>query len=177
MKTILAVTAAALLTIGAAFADPVTLRARIETTGPAVTLGDVFENAGPAAARAFALSPAPGRTQQFSTRFIAATAAASGLEWTPPAGLDTVPVTRIAASASNAGRVQRAGAAATNTAAVRRGEMFTLVYVAPGLQLTTRARALADGAVGDTIRAVNLQSNRPVEVTVTGTGAATASAN
>lgn len=176
MKTVLAMTAAALLTIGAAFADPVTLRARIETTGPAVTLGDVFENAGPAAARAFALSPAPGRTQQFSTRFIAATAAASGLEWTPPAGMDTVPVTRVAASASNAARVQRAGAGATNTA-VRRGEMFTLVYVAPGLQLTTRARALADGAVGDTIRAVNLQSNRPVEVTVTGTGAATASAN
>lgn len=178
MRPFLAALIAAIAFSGAAFADPpVTLRERIETTGPAVTLGDVFENAGPAGSRAFALSPPPGQTQRFSARFLSAAAAASGLEWTPPEGVDTVPVTRVAVGGNaNAARVTRTSTQAADFA-VRRGEMITLVFVAPGLQLTTRARAQENGAVGQTIRAINLQSNRQVDVLITGTGAATANAN
>jgi flagella basal body P-ring formation protein FlgA len=62
----------------------------------------------------------------------------------------------------------------TGDVAVRRGEVITLVYSAPGIQLTTRARATTDGGVGDTVRLVNLQSNRTVDAVVTGVGAATA---
>ncbi|MGE0047235.1 MAG: flagella basal body P-ring formation protein FlgA [Hyphomonadaceae bacterium] len=173
----LAALAAAFALSAAAYADPpLTLRERIEVTGPAVTLGDVFENAGPAGSRAVALSPPPGQTQQFSARFLSAAAAASGLEWSPAAGVDTVPVTRLAVG-GNAGavRVTRTNAQQQDYA-VRRGEMITLVYVAPGLQLTTRARALANGAVGDTVRAINLQSNRELDVLITGTSTATANA-
>ncbi|MGE3142983.1 MAG: flagella basal body P-ring formation protein FlgA, partial [Hyphomonadaceae bacterium] len=59
---------------------------------------------------------------------------------------------------------------------IRRGDVIQLVNVAPGLQLTTRARTLGNAAIGDSVRLVNLQSNRTVEAIVTGPGAAAASA-
>lgn len=147
------------------------LRERIVAQGPAVTLGDLFENAGEAAGRAVAPSPGPGQTARFSARFVSAAAAAAGLDWTPPEGLDEIVVSRSGGRGTGAARVPGAG----EEAAIRRGDMITLVYVAPGLQLTTRARALEDGAVGEAIRAVNLQSNVTVDAVVTGPGAASAS--
>jgi flagella basal body P-ring formation protein FlgA len=65
-------------------------------------------------------------------------------------------------------------AGASGDIAVRRGEIITLVYVAPGIQLTARARAASDASVGDIVRVTNLQSNRTVEATVTGIAAASA---
>jgi flagella basal body P-ring formation protein FlgA len=57
---------------------------------------------------------------------------------------------------------------------VRRGETVTLDYAAPGVSLSMRARALEDGAVGDNVRFLNTSSNRTIEATVTGPGAARA---
>jgi len=51
---------------------------------------------------------------------------------------------------------------------VRRGDMVALVYLAPGVQLTTRARAMEDGAVGQTVRLTNPTSNRTIDAIVTG---------
>ncbi len=45
---------------------------------------------------------------------------------------------------------------------VRKGETVTLVYRRAGIELTALARALQDGAEGERIRAVNLDSERPV---------------
>jgi len=168
-------------TAGEALAQQaVTLRAAIEASGPAVTLGDFFADAGPAAGRAVAPAPTSGRTATFSPRFVQAAASAAGLDWTPPPGMTAILVTGRGGSAGAAARYQSASASAstpTGEIAVRRGDVITLVYVAPGLQLTTRARATADGGVGDTVRLVNLQSNRTVDAVVTGAGAATARAN
>lgn len=47
--------------------------------------------------------------------------------------------------------------------AVKRGDVVTLVYEAPGITLTTTARAEAAGAVGDSITLTNSQSKRRVE--------------
>jgi hypothetical protein len=157
---------------GAAHADQmVQLKPQIEINGPAVTLGDVFVNAGGMSGRAVAPAPAPGARATFSARFLAAAAAAAGLTWTPPDGMEQVTVSRPDGGA----RLQTAAFKTAPAAPViRRGETVTLVYVAPGLQLTTRAKALNDGGLGDPIRLVNLQSNKTVDAVVTGAGAASA---
>lgn len=165
----------------AAFADAeVVLRERIEARGGAVTLGDMFDGAGAASGLAVAPAPAPGMRAEVSASFVSAAAQAAGLAWTPPAGLETIVVhgralrrsPLVAASAGAGGGGEEEQAAPL---AVRRGDAVTLVYVAPGLQLTARARALDNGALGQPIRVTNLQSNRIVNAVVTGPGAASAS--
>jgi flagella basal body P-ring formation protein FlgA len=158
----------------AAFAQDVTLRPTIAASGNAITLGDLFADAGPAGARAIAPAPAAGRTATLSPRFVQAAARAAGLAWTPPDGLAAITVAGRGAETAGVARFERT-AASTGDIAVRRGEIVTLVYVAPGMQLTARARATEDAGVGAVTRLVNLQSNRSVEATVT--GIATASAN
>ena len=177
------IVAAVLATAASAQAQEVILRTSIETAGAAVTLGDLFQDAGPVSGRAVGPAPRAGRTATFSPRFVQAAASAAGLQWAPPEGLTAILVTgrggdgaaSIRANTS-AARFERT-AAPSGDIAVRRGEILTLVYVAPGMQLTTRARAMGDAAVGDAIRVVNLQSNRTVEATVTGAGAASANMN
>lgn len=45
---------------------------------------------------------------------------------------------------------------------VRRGESVTVVYRAPGLEVTGLARALEDGAQGETVRLMNPDTRRPL---------------
>ena len=174
------IVAAALACAATAQAQPVTLRASIETSGPAVTLGDLFANAGAVSGRAVTPAPGAGRTASLPARFVQAAASAAGLEWTPPAGVSAIIVTGRGGRGGGAesaapARFERL-AAPSGDIAVRRGDVLTLVYVAPGMQLTTRARATNDAAIGDPVRVVNLQSNRTVDATVTGIGAASAGA-
>jgi len=56
---------------------------------------------------------------------------------------------------------------------VQRNEAVTLIYQAPGLLLTVRAKALDSGAKGDTVSVLNVQSKRTVQGTVTGPGEVT----
>ena len=51
---------------------------------------------------------------------------------------------------------------------VQRNETVTLVYQAPGLLITVRAKALDSGAQGDTVSVLNVRSKRTVQGTVTG---------
>jgi flagella basal body P-ring formation protein FlgA len=51
---------------------------------------------------------------------------------------------------------------------VQRNDNVTLVFEAPGIMLTSRAKALETGAEGDLISVVNVQSKRTVQGTVTG---------
>lgn len=175
-----------------AHADTVNLRDHVQVTGASITIGDVFENAGPLAARVIAPAPAPGQSATLAPAVLAAAASASGLDWTPPANFAGVTITRgtdphssgLRATLPNRTAVDQAqmiNASAPGTssgpasnAAVRRGESVILTYSVPGIQLSARARALEDGAVGQDIRLVNLSSNRTIDATVTGPGAATA---
>jgi flagellar basal body P-ring formation protein FlgA len=158
----------------AAFADPVTLRTRVEASGPAVTMGDVFDGA-PAniASRAIAPSPPPGQISNISMPVLAAAASAAGLDFTPPAGVNAIQVVRP--GGMRATLPPASGGRSVADAAVRRGETVTLVYAAPGLALSMRARALEDGAVGDSIRFLNTSSNRQIDGVVTAPGQAQAS--
>lgn len=155
-----------------AFAETVTIRPRIEASGPAVTMGDVFVGA-PAniAGRAIAPSPPAGRMSSISMPVLAAAASAAGLDFTPPAGVNAVQIVRPGGARAT---LPASGGRSMADAAVRRGEQVTLQYAAPGVSLSMRARAMEDGAVGDTVRFLNTSSNRTIEAVVTGPGAARA---
>jgi flagellar basal body P-ring formation protein FlgA len=162
-----------LIGVAQAFADPVTLRPRIEANGPAVTMGDVFAGT-PAnvAGRAIAPAPPAGQISSISMAVLSASASAAGLEFTPPAGVAEVRVVRpggmrATLPPSSSGHM-------VADAAVRRGETVTLVYAAPGMSLLMRARAMEDGAVGQTITFTNTSSNRTIDAVVTGPGRASA---
>ena len=45
-------------------------------------------------------------------------------------------------------------------------------YVAPGVQLTTRGKAMNDAAIGQSVKLTNLQSNKTVDAIVTAPGTA-----
>lgn len=154
-----------------AFADPVTLRTRVEANGPAVTMGDVFIGApADVARRAIAPAPAPGQISTLPMSVIAASASAAGLDFTPPAGVNTVQVIRPGGMRAT---LPGPGGSVSN-AAIRRGETVTLTYAVPGISLSMRARAMEDGAIGDSITFLNTSSNRQIDAVVTAPGQAQA---
>jgi len=159
-----------------AFADPVTLRSRVESNGPQILLGDVFEGAGPVASRPIGPSPSAGQISMISVQLLTAVASAAGLDWTPPAGVDQVQVVHPGGARATlpppSGVVN--GRSFGADAAIHRGEPVMLVYEAPGMQLSMRTRALEDGAVGQSVRLLNTVSNRTIDAVVTGPGAARA---
>jgi flagellar basal body P-ring formation protein FlgA len=159
-----------LINASVAFADTVTLRPRIEASGPAITLGDVFDGAGEVAGRAISPAPAPGQVGTLSMPLLAAAASAAGLDFTPPPGVNSVQVVRPGGMRATLPAAN--GARSMADAAVRRGESVTLIYEVPGVALSMRARALEDGAVGQSVRFLNTSSNRTIDATVTGPGAA-----
>jgi len=55
---------------------------------------------------------------------------------------------------------------------VSRGELVTLVFESPGIQLSVSARAMENASEGDIARFVNLQSNRTVDAIVDAPGRA-----
>lgn len=159
---------------GLAFADPVTLRTRVEASGPAVTLGDVFDGAGAVSGRAIAPSPPAGQVSTISVPVLAAAASAAGLEWTPPPGVTEVRVVRPGGMRATLPATNASGARSLSDAAVRRGDMVSLVFLSGGIQIEMRARADEDAAVGQSVRLTNTASNRPIEAIVTAPGMARA---
>ncbi len=61
--------------------------------GPVVTLGDIFENTGDAAAIAVATAPAPGMRKSLSVAALMNIARSNGLNWSPPRGRRMIVVT------------------------------------------------------------------------------------
>lgn len=161
------------LCAGLALADPVTLRARVEASGPAVTLGDVFDGAGAVSGRAISPAPPPGQVSTLSIPVLAAAASAAGLQWTPPAGLTEVRVVRPGGMRATL-PAAASGARSLSDAAVRRGEAVSVVFLSAGVQLSMRARALEDAAVGQNVRLQNTSSDRTIDAIVTAPGMARA---
>lgn len=173
-----------------AWADTVTLRPHIEANGAMVTLGDVFDGAGAAAARPIAPAPAAGQIGALPMAVLTAAASAAGLDWTPPAGVDSVsvvhpagaratvappggPVASTAIGNNNGGNAFYTVSA--SNAAIHRGDAVTLTYQTAGVTLTMRTQAMQDAAVGQSVRLMNPSSSRVVLGIVTGPGVASAS--
>lgn len=53
---------------------------------------------------------------------------------------------------------------------VRKGDAVTMVFRAPGIELTSRGRAMTNGGVGDTVAVVNAQSLKQIDAVVLGAG-------
>jgi flagella basal body P-ring formation protein FlgA len=53
---------------------------------------------------------------------------------------------------------------------VTRGDVVTVVYEAPGMMLTMRAKAADAGALGDTVSITNPQSKKALQAVVIGPG-------
>ncbi|NVK35519.1 MAG: flagellar basal body P-ring formation protein FlgA [Rhodobacteraceae bacterium] len=53
---------------------------------------------------------------------------------------------------------------------ISRGEKVTLTFLMPGMKLTTRGQAMIEGAMGDIIDVMNLQSRRTVPAEIIGRG-------
>jgi len=53
---------------------------------------------------------------------------------------------------------------------VKKGDLVTVVYSLPGIELTSQGQALADAAKGETVAILNTRSRRTIEARVTGAG-------
>jgi flagella basal body P-ring formation protein FlgA len=53
---------------------------------------------------------------------------------------------------------------------VKKNSIVTLTFRHPGMELTAKAKATANGALGDTISVINTASNKPVDAVVVGRG-------
>lgn len=85
-------------------------------------------------------------------------------------GLTAAEAVGLAAkSAMRGGKVLRTDDL-TQPQLVQRNESVTITYQVPGIMLTVRGKATEAGALGDVISVLNIQSNRPVQATVTGPG-------
>lgn len=166
--------------VGAANADTVTLRSRVEATGQSITLGDLFAGAGDLSGRAIAPAPAPGQVTTLSMTMVSMAASAAGLDFTPPPGVTDVQVVHPAGAratiAPNNAQLTPVSAQQTSVGdiAVRRGQAVLLTYEAGGVTLSTRVQAMDNGAVGQSLRFTNPTSSRIVMGTVTGPGTASA---
>lgn len=58
---------------------------------------------------------------------------------------------------------------------VKKGELVTVIYALPGIELTTQGQAQSDAGRGDTISILNTRSRRTIEARVTGAGTVSAS--
>ena len=99
MKSLIAGVVAALMMAGAAVAGPVTLKTNPVDSDGRVTLGDLFDGAGPAAN--VVVGTRAGPSIVFEAGQLQSLARQSGLDWANPTGLRRV-VVRDAASAPNA---------------------------------------------------------------------------
>ncbi|MDP1627107.1 MAG: flagellar basal body P-ring formation chaperone FlgA [Parvibaculum sp.] len=93
MLSRIAAVAAAILALASA-AQAAELRPAVTVAGTAVTLGDLFDDAGAAAGVAVANAPAPGLRTEISVSRISLAARRNGIEWRNDAGLTHVVVAR-----------------------------------------------------------------------------------
>lgn len=53
---------------------------------------------------------------------------------------------------------------------VKKNSIVTMIFRHPGMELTAKAKATASGTLGETIRVLNVASNKPVDAVVVGRG-------
>jgi flagella basal body P-ring formation protein FlgA len=189
MRSLILGAAAALILGGAAVAGPVTLKANPVDSDGRVTLGDLFDGAGPAAD--VMVGTRAGPSIVFEAGQLQSLARQSGLEWANPAGLRRV-VVRNAAAAPASAPPPPAPAAAANPAppvvaarpqparaalaerVIARNDMVEVAYEVGGVRLTITGRAEGNAAVGQRLAVRNLQSNRTIDAVAIGPGLALA---
>ena len=172
-----------------AFAGPVTLKANPVDDDGRVTLGDVFDGAGPAAN--FVLASRAGPSVVFEASQLQAIASRNGLQWANPNGLRRVVVREASlapATGGNAVTAATAGPPALTRPAptvvappqrqaraarvIARNDMIEVAYAVGGVTLTVTGRATRDAAAGENVPILNVTSGRTIDAVAIGPGRA-----
>ena len=172
-----------------AFAGPVTLKANPVDDDGRVTLGDVFDGAGPAAN--FVLASRAGPSVVFEASQLQAIASRNGLQWANPNGLRRVVVREASlapATGGNAVTATTAGPPALTRPAptvvaplqrqaraarvIARNDMIEVAYAVGGVTLTVTGRATRDAAAGENVPILNVTSGRTIDAVAIGPGRA-----
>ena len=179
MRALIGAAAAALLLAGPALAGPVTLKANPVDADGQITLGDVFDGAGPASG--VVVGARSGPSAVFEAGQLQAMARQAGLDWANPTGLRRVVVRHAAAApAPAAGTAAPAPARATPTRAayaeriISRNDIVEVIWEAAGVRLAITGRAEGNAAEGQRLAIRNLQSGRVIDAVATGPGQAIA---
>jgi flagella basal body P-ring formation protein FlgA len=161
MRRLALLAAAVAAFAGPALANqPVTLRADTASTDSAVTLGDLFQGAGPAAGLAIATRTGP--TLILNARTVQLAAARAGLDWANAEGLKTIVV--------QGGSVASASTASGAPVAAR-GNLDVLTWarslaagevVQPSDLVWGKAAAAPADAPGDADAVIGLAAKRPL---------------
>ena len=177
--------AAALLLAGPALAWPVTLKANPVDADGQITLGDVFDGAGPASG--VVIGARSGPSAVFEAGQLQAMARQAGLDWANPTGLRRVVVRHATAAPAAAPAPAPASVAETPAPArpapvraayadriISRNDIVEVIYEAPGVRLTITGRAEGNAAEGQRLAIRNLQSGRVFDAVATAPGQALA---
>jgi flagella basal body P-ring formation protein FlgA len=144
----------------------VTLKARPAAGAQTVTLGDLFDGAGAAAARVvIAPAPAPGTNVVLDAGVVTMAARSAGLDWENPNGMRRIVVVGAAAATAPAA----AATAAVAAPAVKREPVLTYtrniaagdIVEASDLVWSDDAVA-AQGSIGDPARAIGMAAKQPL---------------
>ncbi|WP_269514456.1 flagella basal body P-ring formation protein FlgA [Brevundimonas subvibrioides] len=172
-----------------ALAGPVTLKANPVDDDGRVTLGDVFDGAGPAAN--FVLASRAGPSVVFEASQLQAIASRNGLQWANPNGLRRVVVRQASLAPATGGNIVTAATAgpsavtppAPTVAAplqrqaraarvIARNDMVEVAYAVGGVTLTVTGRATRDAAPGESVPILNVVSGRTIDAVAIGPGRA-----
>jgi flagella basal body P-ring formation protein FlgA len=172
-----------------AFAGPVTLKANPVDDDGRVTLGDVFDGAGPAAN--FVLASRAGPSVVFEASQLQAIASRNGLQWANPNGLRRVVVREASLAPATGGNTVTAATAGppalTRPAptvvaplqrqvraarVIARNDMIEVAYAVGGVTLTVTGRATRDAAAGENVPILNVASGRTIDAVAIGPGRA-----
>jgi len=161
--------------------NPLVLKANVTDGDGRITLGDVFDNAGPAAG--VLLGYRQGATAVLDAAMIQSIAARNGVYWDNARGLRRIIVAAGPETAS--GQASQPAtfsgpqspavwgqSSVSGPVAVKRSEMVAVTWTQNGLSLTLSGPAQKDGAVGDVIQIQNPTSKKMIDAVVTGPGRA-----
>lgn len=181
--------AALTLLAAPALAGPVTLKVNPVDDDGRVTLGDVFDGAGPAAN--FVLASRAGPSVVFEAAQLQAIASRNGLQWANPNGLRRVVVREASLAPATGGNTAVAATIPTTTLpptaptvsappqrqaraarVIARNDMVEVAYAVGGVMLTVTGRATRDAAAGESVPILNVASGRTIDAVATGPGRA-----
>lgn len=185
MRALILGAVAALLAAAPALAGPVSLKANPVDVDGAVTLGDIFDGAGPAGG--VVVGRRSGPSVVFEAGQLQALARQAGLDWTNPNGLRRVVVRHAAAAPAEAGAMAAAPVAspvarpalaprpaARTERIIARNDIVEVLYEADGLRLSISGRAEGNAAEGQRLAVRNLQSGRIFDAVAVAPGQAVA---
>ena len=189
MRSLILGVAVVLISAGAALAGPVTLKANPVDSDGRVTLGDLFDGAGPASN--VVVGNRAGPSIVFEAGQLQSLARQAGLDWANPPGLRRVVVRHaaVAPPAAAPGPELAAVADAPPSAAtvrpaparaayadriISRNDMVEVAYEVGGVRLTISGRAEGNAAAGQRLAVRNLQSGRTIDAVAVAPGQAMA---